>query len=344
MLESLKEELLPRMLTSAPLSLVKETPLSYARLLSNRAGRSVFLKREDTQLTHSFKLRGAMEKLRCMSVGMRHRGVVAASAGNHAQGVAVAARRYGCQSTIVMPVTTPQIKVDAVRHYQAEVILFGERFHEAYAFAVQLAHHKGASFIHPYDDPDVVVGQAGVGREILAQLSESPEAVFIPVGGGGLLAGVATIIKAMSPRTRIIAVEPEDAASLQEAMTAGRPVDLLDVGGFVDGASVRRIGDLGFAASQWVDRVITVSNGQVCQAIAECFEDTRAVLEPAGALSVAGLNQWVLENPVYGSVNPGSLVAIASGANLDFATLGQIAESQQNQPGVRMRYQRENAM
>ena len=337
MLNSLEQDLLPRMLDATPLPLVQQSPLTFARGLSETAGRAVYLKREDTQMTHSFKLRGAMEKLRSMSTAGRHRGVVAASAGNHAQGVAVAARRFGCQATIVMPETTPQIKVDAVRHYGASVVLYGQRFHEAYAYAIQLSNQKQARFVHPYDDPDVVVGQAGVGREILAQLSESPEAIFVPVGGGGLLAGVATVVRALSPRTKIIAVEPEDAASLQQALHAQRPVDLLDVGGFVDGASVRRIGALGFAASQWIDSVWTVSNDEVCNAIARCYEDTRAILEPAGALSIAGLQKWARANPSYGTNHPGTLVAIASGANMDFATLGQIAVSQRKTEKVKLR-------
>lgn len=321
------DHLLPRMLTSPPLPLVQETPLSYAAGLSAEARRPVYLKREDMQTTHSFKLRGAMEKLRSMSAITRHRGVVAASAGNHAQGVAVSARRFGCTATIVMPITTPKIKVNAVRSYDAEVVLYGDRFHEAYAFAVQLAQQKNAAFIHPYDDEDVVVGQSGVGRELLAQLSDPPSAVFVPVGGGGLLAGVATVVKALSPMTQVFGVEPEDAASLKRALSVGRPVDLPQVGGFVDGASVRRIGDLGFAAGQQIAGVITVSNSAVCEAIAQCFEDTRAILEPAGALSIAGLRQWARHNRSHGRLNPGAIVAIASGANIDFSMLGHIADN-----------------
>lgn len=331
MANSRLEQLFPRMLASKPLPLVQKTPMSHANGLSRRLNQQVFIKREDMQKTHSFKLRGAMEKMRSLSDEDRARGVVAASAGNHAQGVALAARTFGCHATLVMPETTPQIKVNAVRELGARTLLYGQRFHQAYAYATQFAQQQEACFIHPYDDEDVVIGQSGVGKELLEQLSEIPSAVFVPVGGGGLLAGIATVVKALSPQTLVYGVEPEDAASLKRALQVGWPVDLNHVGGFVDGASVRRIGELGFNAGRMVDGVLTVSNDEICEAIAVCFEEFRAVLEPAGALSIAGLMKWAAPPMVLPSLNRGPLVAIASGANVDFATLGTIASRHQQQ-------------
>ena len=257
MAKSRLDALLPRMLDATPLPLVHKTPVSHAPGLSMRVNQPVFIKREDLQKTHSFKLRGAMEKMRSLSVEERQRGVVAASAGNHAQGVALAAKTFGCAATLVMPETTPQIKVNAVKALGARTILYGERFHQAYAYATQFAQQQNATFIHPYDDEDVVIGQSGVGTELLSQLSEVPSAVFVPVGGGGLLSGVATVVKHLSPQTLVYGVEPEDAASLKRALQVGWPVDLNHVGGFVDGASVRRIGELGFNAGRMIDGVIT---------------------------------------------------------------------------------------
>jgi len=325
------EQLLPRMLHAEPLPLVQKTAMSHAKGLSRRVNQPVFIKREDTQTTHSFKLRGAMEKMRSLSEDARARGIVAASAGNHAQGVALAARTFGCHATLVMPETTPQIKVNAVRELGARTILYGDRFHQAYAYATQFAQQQHATFIHPYDDEDVVIGQSSVGKELLEQLSGVPSAVFVPVGGGGLLAGIATVVKALSPQTLVYGVEPEDAASLKRALQVGWPVDLNHVGGFVDGASVRRIGELGFNAGRMIDGVLTVSNDEICDAIAHCFEEFRAVLEPAGALSIAGLLKWAAPPMVLPSLNRGPLVAIASGANVDFATLGTIASRHQQQ-------------
>ena len=318
--------LLLRMQTSQPLPLVERTPLARAELLSEQLNCPVFLKREDLQRTHSFKIRGAMEKLRSMDAFSRKRGVVAASAGNHAQGVALAAKYFRCQATIVMPRTTPQIKLRAVQRAGAMVVLVGKHFHEAYGHALDIARKQGLPFIHPYDDADVVVGQSSVGREIVEQCSEIPQAVFVPVGGGGLLAGVATLIKSLYPTTKVIAVEPDDAASLTHALRQGAPTNLATVGTFVDGASVRQIGHYGFSAASYVDEVITVSTVDTCEAIARCFEDSRTMLEPAGALALAGLIRWARQRSGRLTPSMAPLIAIASGANIDFSLLEEIAE------------------
>lgn len=302
----------------------RETPLEAAPGLSRRLGNKVLLKREDLQPVFSFKLRGAYNKIASLSPEARARGVIAASAGNHAQGVALAAQKLGLDALIVMPRTTPEIKVQAVRRRGARIELHGNAYDEAYAHARQLADEQGRTFVHPYDDEDVIAGQGTVAMEILRQYS-APDlhAVFVPVGGGGLIAGVAAYIKYLRPDVKVIGVEPDDAASMHDALKAGERVVLEQVGIFVDGVAVRQAGAEPFrVARQWVDEVILVSTDEVCAAIKDIFEDTRAIVEPAGALAVAGMKRYVQRE----GVRDQALVSINSGANMNFDRLRHVAE------------------
>ena len=299
------------------------SPLERAAGLSRRLGREVWLKREDLQPVHSFKLRGAYNKIAALDAARLAAGVITASAGNHAQGVALAAARRGVCARIVMPKTTPGIKVDAVRRLGGEVLLHGNTYDEAYEHACQLAAGSGAVFVHPYDDPEVIAGQGTVGLEILEQCAAPPEAIFVPVGGGGLIAGVAAWVKARQPATRIIGVEPDDAPTLHAALAAGERVVLPQVGLFADGVAVRQIGEETFrVARALVDEVILVSTDAICAAIRDIYEDTRGITEPAGALAVAGLKAYAARAPGAG----GPLVAINSGANMNFDRLRYVAE------------------
>lgn len=300
-----------------------KTPLEHAPILSGRLNNRVLHKREDLQPVFSFKLRGAYNKLAALSEAERGRGVIAASAGNHAQGVALAGRRLRIQTLIVMPKTTPQIKVDAVRRLGGEVILHGNAYDDAYEHAAQLATERGLTFIHPYDDPDVIAGQGTIAMELLEQHPEPVHAVFVPVGGGGLIAGVAAYLKAMAPDTRVIGVEPDDAGSFHAALAAGERVELEQVGIFADGVAVRKAGETPFAVAQHlVDEVILVSGDEVCAAIKDIFDDTRSIAEPAGALAVAGLKKYVARE----GIEQQSLIAIDSGANVNFDRLRYVAE------------------
>jgi threonine dehydratase len=300
-----------------------ESPIDEAPLLSARLGNRVLLKREDLQPVFSFKLRGAYNKIAGLSPAERERGVITASAGNHAQGVALAAQRMQIKALIVMPRTTPDIKVAAVRRRGARVVLHGDTYDEASAHAHELAAQKGMSFVHPYDDPEVIAGQGTIGMEILRQLSGPIDAVFVPVGGGGLLAGVAAYIKYVRPAVRVIGVEPDDAACLAAAMKAGRRVVLPHVGIFADGVAVAQIGKETFRViRQTVDDVITASTDEICAAIKDIFDDTRSIAEPAGALALAGLKKYVQRSGAQGQ----TLVAIDSGANTNFDRLRHISE------------------
>jgi threonine dehydratase len=304
-----------------------ETPLDHAPKLSKRLGRDVRIKREDLQPIFSFKIRGAYNKIASLSPEEGRRGIVAASAGNHAQGVALAASRLGYPAAIVMPRTTPRIKVDAVAALGAEVILHGDSYDEALAEAHRLREARGAVFAPPYDDEDVIAGQGTVAVEILRQHPEPIDAIFVPVGGGGLLAGVVAYTKWLRPETRVIGVEPEDAACLAAALEAGRPVPLDHVGLFADGVAVRQVGDAPFRiVSEHVDGLVQVNVDEICAAILDLFEDTRVLAEPAGALAVAGLKKWVGERDEDGIASAGSLVAIQSGANVHFHRLRHISE------------------
>ncbi|MCB1865650.1 MAG: threonine ammonia-lyase, biosynthetic [Chromatiales bacterium] len=311
-----------RILRARVYDVATETPLELASRLSRRLGARVWFKREDLQPVFSFKLRGAYNKIVSLSAERRKAGVVAASAGNHAQGVALAAQRLGVAATIVMPVTTPSIKVEAVRSYGARVELHGDGYDEAYAHAVAMAQDNGAEFIHPFDDPDVIAGQGTVAMEILRQHPDPIDAVYVPIGGGGLISGVAEFIKYVHPSTRVIGVEPDDAPSMYRALKAKRRVRLSEVGLFADGAAVRQVGaETLKICRRLVDEVVLVSTDEICAAIKDVFEDTRSIAEPAGALSVAGLKKHLGKR-----ADGGNYVAIVSGANINFDRLRHVAE------------------
>ncbi|EXJ16533.1 threonine ammonia-lyase, biosynthetic [Imhoffiella purpurea] len=312
-----------RILKARVYDVAHETPLTRAPQLSSRLGNEVFLKREDLQPVFSFKLRGAYNKLAQLAPEIRAKGVIAASAGNHAQGVALGASRLGVQATIVMPRTTPGIKVRSVRAFGGKAVLHGDSYDEAYAHAMELVAEKGLTFLHPFDDPDVIAGQGTIGMEILRQHPEPPHAIFVPVGGGGLIAGVAAYVKWLYPQVKIIGVEPAEAPTLHAALAAGERVELPQVGLFADGVAVRRIGEESFrVARERVDEVVLVSTDEICAAIKDIFDDTRGIAEPAGALAVAGLKRWVERNGIRGA----HLIAIESGANINFDRLRHVAE------------------
>ena len=321
---SLTRDYLERILTARVYDVAIESPLDPMPLLSSRLGNRVLLKREDLQPVFSFKLRGAYNKIHHLHAkGELGSGVIAASAGNHAQGVALSAQRMGLRAIIVMPATTPAIKVNAVRRRGGEVVLHGDAYDEAYAHARQLAAAEGLTFIHPYDDPEVIAGQGTIGMEILRQHPDAIEAVFVPVGGGGLIAGVAAYLKHLRPATRIIGVEPEDAACMHAALAADERVVLPQVGLFADGVAVKQAGEETFRiARECVDEVILVSTDEISAAIKDIFDDTRAIAEPAGALAIAGLKRYAARN----ATESGTLIAINSGANMNFDRLRHIAE------------------
>ncbi len=314
---------LERILLARVYDVAIESPLDEADNLSRRLGNRVWLKREDLQPVFSFKLRGAYNKMAGLSPEQLKRGVVAASAGNHAQGVALAAQVLGCEATIVMPATTPQIKVDAVTKRGARVVLHGDAYDEAYAQARSIAEAEGKTFIHPYDDPDVIAGQGTIGMELLRQARHPLHAVFVPVGGGGLIAGIAVYLKRLRPEIKVIGVEPEDADAMARSLCKKERIVLPQVGIFADGVAVKQVGKETFRlAKRYVDEVIRVDNDAICAAIKDVFEDTRSILEPAGALGVAGLKAWVARE----GVRDKQLVAIASGANMNFDRLRFVAE------------------
>ena len=299
-----------------------ESPLDPMPRLSERLGVSVLLKREDLQPVFSFKLRGAYNKIVGLPPAVRARGIITASAGNHAQGVALAARRLGIAATVVMPRTTPSIKVDAVRRLGGKAVLHGDAFDEALAHARALEVEHGLTFVPPYDDPDVIAGQGTVGMEILRQHPDPIEAIFVPIGGGGLCAGIAAFTKYLRPEIKIIGVEPDDAPSMREAIAAGERITLPQVGLFADGVAVRQVGVETFRiCRELVDEVITVSTDEICAAVKDTFDDTRASAEPAGAVGLAGLKTYASRR-----AGVGALVAINSGANLNFDRLRHIAE------------------
>jgi threonine dehydratase len=300
-----------------------ESPLEHAPALSARLGNQLWLKREDMQPVFSFKLRGAYNRMVRLSPAARRRGVIAASAGNHAQGVALAAQHLGCTATIVMPVTTPRIKVEAVAARGARVILHGDTYDEASQAAQALSRRRRLTFVHPYDDPDVIAGQGTIGLEILRQAEQVPDVIFIAVGGGGLIAGVGTCVKQLHPEVRIVGVEPTDADAMDRSLRAGRRVTLEHVGLFADGVAVRTVGKETFRlARRCVDEMILVDTDAICAAIKDVFEETRSILEPAGALAIAGAKAWAHRTGARGK----SLVAIACGANINFDRLRFVAE------------------
>lgn len=304
----------------------EETPLDFAPMLSERLQNAVYLKREDLQPVFSFKLRGAYNKIASLPPEQTGKGVIAASAGNHAQGVALAAKKLGIKALIVMPKTTPDIKVKSVKARGAKIVLHGDSYDDAYAHAMELVKEKDLTFIHPYDDPEVIAGQGTVGMEILRQHNGTIHAIFVPVGGGGLIAGVAAYVKFVRPEIKIVAVEPDDADCLHQALKAGKRVMLDQVGLFADGVAVKQVGAEPFRLAQrFVDEVVTVSTDEICAAIKDIFDDTRSVAEPAGALSVAGMKKYVEQQ----GVTQQTLIAIDSGANINFDRLRYVAERTQ---------------
>ncbi len=317
------DDYLERILTARVYDVAIESPLDPAVNLSRRLANTVYLKREDLQPVFSFKLRGAYNKMAGLTTAELKRGVVAASAGNHAQGVALAAQRLNVKAAIVMPATTPQIKVNAVASRGAKVILHGDSYDEAYEHALKLAKKSKATFVHPYDDPDVIAGQGTIAMEMLRQHPGPIHAVYVPVGGGGLIAGIAAYIKRLRPEIRVVGVEPEDADAMARSLCRNERVKLERVGIFADGVAVKQVGKETFRLAQkYVDEVIRVNNDAICAAIKDVFEDTRSILEPAGALSVAGLKAAVAGDKLKGK----TLIAIASGANMNFDRLRHVAE------------------
>jgi threonine dehydratase len=314
---------LEKILTACVYDVAEQTPLDFAPNLSTRLDNRVLLKREDLQPVFSFKLRGAYNKMSRLSEQQLANGVICASAGNHAQGVALAARRLGIKAIIVMPRTTPAIKVNAVRSLGGRVVLHGDSYDEASGHAQRLVQEKGMTYIPPYDDPDIIAGQGTVGMEILHQHPRELHAVFVPVGGGGLAAGVSVYIKHLRPDIKVIGVEPEDAASLYQALLKKKRVTLDQVGLFADGVAVRQIGEEPYRiCRQHIDEVVLVNTDEICAAIKDIFDDTRSIVEPAGALAVAGLKKYVEREGLRGQ----SLVAINSGANMNFSRLNHVAE------------------
>lgn len=314
---------LKKILNSRVYEVVRETPLEYAPKLSEETGNRVFLKREDLQPVHSFKCRGAYEKIVRLSPEERARGLIAASAGNHAQGVALAAQTLGVEATIVVPNTTPDIKCRSIEGLGAQLIKHGNGFDDAYEHARELERERGLVFIHPYDDPDVIAGQGTIAMELAKQHPDPIDAVFIAVGGGGLIAGMAAYLKQLRPETRVIGVEPTDAASMKRSLEAGAPQVLDKVGQLADGVATRTVGAETFRlAREFVDEVITVTPDGICSAVKAVFENCRAILEPAGALSYEGLRTYADREGWRGK----NLVAIACGANVNFDRIGHIVE------------------
>lgn len=313
---------LRRILSSNIYDLAQVTPLQKMEKLSARLKNNIFIKREDRQPVHSFKLRGAFAMISNLSKAQKEAGVIAASAGNHAQGVALSAKHLGLRALIVMPQNTPSIKVDAVRGYGGEVLLFGANFDEAKAKAMELAEELNMTFVHPFDAPDVIAGQGTIAMELIQQRGDL-DRIFVPVGGGGLIAGIAVLIKQLIPEIKVIGVESKDSACLYAALKAGQPTDLERVGLFADGIAVKRIGEETFRlCQQYVDDVVLVDNDQICAALKDIFENVRAVAEPSGAASLAGLKKYVKEHQIEGE----NLACILSGANLNFHTLRFVSE------------------
>ena len=314
---------LKKILTARVYDVASESALEPARALSRRLHNTVLLKREDQQSVRSFKLRGAYNKMVHLSPVQLKKGVICASAGNHAQGVALSARKLGARAVIVMPTTTPQLKVDAVRGLGGEVVLFGDSYSDAYTHAVTLEKKQGLTFVHPFDDPDVIAGQGTIAMEMLRQHQGPLHAVFVAIGGGGLISGVAAYIKRLRPEIKVIGVEAADADAMDRSLKAGKRVRLDNVGLFADGAAVKYVGQETFRlCQQYVDEMVLVDTDAICAAIKDVFEDTRSILEPAGALAIAGAKAWAKQHGVQGK----TLVAVASGANMNFDRLRFVAE------------------
>jgi len=314
---------LQKILTARVYDVAVESALDLAPGLSRRLSNTILLKREDQQSVFSFKLRGAYNKMANLTPGERARGVIAASAGNHAQGVALAAQKLNCAATIVVPVTTPQIKIGAIEARGAKVVLHGDSYSDAHAHAVELQKRSHAVFVHPYDDPDVIAGQGTIGMEILRQCPGPIDAIFVAIGGGGLASGIAAYVKRVRPEVKVIGVQPEDSDAMARSVAAGRRVKLAHVGLFADGVAVKQVGKETFRlVRRYVDEIVLVDTDATCAALKDVFEDTRSILEPAGALAIAGVKAWVerhrTKNRTY--------VAIACGANMNFDRLRFVAE------------------
>lgn len=314
---------LRRILNARVYDVAVETPLEHAGELSTRIGNDVLIKREDLQEVFSFKIRGAYNKMIHLSSDERARGVIASSAGNHAQGVALAANALGCDAVIVMPTSAPSMKVDAVRTRGADVVLFGDSYSDAYAHAQELMIERGLTFVHPFDDPDVIAGQGTIGLEILRQHGKPIHAIFAAVGGGGLIGGIAAYVKQVRPDIKIIGVQHAESTAMKQSLSAGMPVELAEVGLFSDGTAVRRVGEETFRlVEKYVDDLLVVDTDETCAAIKDVFVDTRALLEPAGALAIAGAKLYAAST----GITDETLVAIACGANINFDRLRFVSE------------------
>ncbi|MBX3621368.1 MAG: threonine ammonia-lyase, biosynthetic [Rhizobacter sp.] len=314
---------LQKILTARVYDVAIESPLELARSLSKRVGNQVWLKREDTQPVFSFKLRGAYNKMSSLSAAELERGVICASAGNHAQGVALGAHKLGCRALIVMPVTTPRLKIDAVRALGGEVVLHGESYSDAYLHALELERKQGLTFVHPFDDPEVIAGQGTIAVEMLRQHQAPIDAVFVAIGGGGLVSGVAAYIKSVRPEIKVIGVQTTDSDAMVRSVKAGKRVQLSEVGLFSDGTAVKLVGEETFRLTRaLVDDFVIVDTDAVCAAIKDVFQDTRSILEPAGALGVAAIKQYAEQHKLKGK----TLVAITCGANMNFDRLRFVAE------------------
>jgi threonine dehydratase len=314
---------LQKILTARVYDVAVETPLELAKNLSARLDNKVLLKREDTQPVFSFKLRGAYNKMARLSPEQLKRGVICASAGNHAQGVALSAKRLGCKALIVMPVTTPQVKVDAVRSHGGEVVLYGDSYSDAYLHSLELEQQHGLTFVHPFDDPDVIAGQGTIAMEVLRQHQAPIDAIFVAIGGGGLISGVAAYIKSVRPEIKVIGVQTHDSDAMLRSVKAGKRVQLHDVGLFADGTAVKLVGKETFRlVREWVDDFVVVDTDAACAAIKDVFQDTRSILEPSGALGVAAIKQYVEQHGCTGK----TFVTITCGANMNFDRLRFVAE------------------
>jgi threonine dehydratase len=321
--QKIAQEYLPRILRAQVYDVAQETPLDEAKQLSARLGNRIFFKREDTQPVFSFKLRGAYNKMVGLTPEQRRQGVICASAGNHAQGVALAASKLRCKAVIVMPITTPQVKVDAVHRLGGDVVLHGESYSEAYAHALELEQKEGLTFVHPFDDPDVIAGQGTIGLEILRQHPGPIDAVFVAIGGGGLISGVAACIKAIRPEIKVIGVQTVDSAAMTRSVRQGKRVTLHEVGLFADGTAVKLAGEETFRITRaLVDDFVMVDTDAVCAGIKDIYQDTRSIVEPSGALGVAGIKAWVAQHRCKNQ----RFVAITTGANMNFDRLRFVAE------------------
>ena len=317
------EDYLQKILRARVYDIAIETPLEKAKNLSLKQGNNIWLKREDLQPVFSFKLRGAYNRMSRLTSEELSKGVIASSAGNHAQGVALSAAYLKCKAVIVMPITTPAVKVKAVRALKAQVILYGDTYDESYQEALSISNKEGLTFIHPFDDPEVIAGQGTIAMEILRQIEHPPDSIYVAVGGGGLIGGIAAYVKSLWPQIEVIGVEPFDSSAMTDSLKAGKIIQLNELGLFADGVAVRKVGKHTFAlANKYVDSMVTVNTDEICAAIKDVFEDTRSVLEPAGALAIAGLKKDISKRNIQNK----NLVAIACGANMNFERLRFVAE------------------